>query len=104
MYSMFGLVYGQERGEISNSLVMVTIKEAASQKRWHSFLESVVNVSVGMAINVVAQHFIFPWFGLHISWTQNLGIAGIFTVISIARSFCLRRVFNRWHIRQVTTI
>jgi len=30
----------------------------------------------------------FPWFG------DNLSIGGIFTVVSIVRSYVLRRVFN----------
>lgn len=61
--------------------------------------ESVVNVIVGLSINVIAQAIVFPWFGIYIPLHTNLSIAGVFTVISIARSYSLRRFFNWIHIR-----
>lgn len=70
----------------------------ASQPKVHSFIESVVNVLIGLGINVYAQHVIFPLFGVHIPVRDNLEIAAIFTVISIARSFTLRRIFNTIHV------
>ena len=80
---------------------MTTLKQKASQPRVHSFFESIINVAVGLGINILAQHLIFPLFGIYISWGQNLRIAMIFTVISIARSYLLRRGFNHWHIRNL---
>lgn len=76
-------------------------KEIASQPRAYSFLESVFNVLVGLGINIAAQATIFPWFGIHIPFSDNLKIAGIFTIISIIRSFYIRRTFNWWHIRKL---
>lgn len=60
-----------------------------------SLVESVVNIIIGYTINVTAQALIFPFFGIYASLSQNLGIGLIFTVISLARSYTLRRVFNR---------
>ncbi len=35
-----------------------------------------------------------PLFGLRVSLSENFGIAAVFTVISLVRSFALRRLFN----------
>lgn len=77
-------------------------KEVASQKKWHSLLESIVNIIVGMVINIFAQQGVFPYFGIQISFTQSFEIACIFTGISLVRSFFLRRAFNAWHVKTVT--
>lgn len=68
-----------------------------SQSRKHSLLESVVNVLIGYGISVAAQVVVFPLFGLHASLSDNLLIGVVFTVISLARSYALRRLFNLWH-------
>lgn len=81
---------------------MNDIQKKASQPKGMSLTESVINVLVGLGINITAQHLVFPLFGIFISWGQNLQIAMIFTVISIIRSFMLRRAFNWWHIRKLT--
>lgn len=77
----------------------IRVREVTSQPKKFSFLESCVNVAVGLVINVTAQAIVFPWFGIRIPFASNLGIAGIFTVISIARSYGLRRAFNAIHVR-----
>lgn len=79
-------------------------EQVASQTKWHSWIETCVNTAVGYVINVTAQHYLFPVIGIHISVGANLMIGLIFTVISIVRSFTLRRIFNWWHVRRVTTI
>lgn len=68
-----------------------------SQSRLHSAIESVANVAVGYGVAVATQIAVFPLFGLHASMSDNLLIGAIFTVVSLARSYTLRRVFNRWH-------
>ena len=73
--------------------------ERVGQPRGHSVMESVVNVMAGFVVALFTQIVVFPWFGIHIEITQNLGISAIFTVISLARSFLLRRAFNAWHLR-----
>ncbi|GAB1364667.1 hypothetical protein MASR1M32_39030 [Rhodobacter sp.] len=64
------------------------------QSRLMSLVESVANVVVGYGIAVVTQILIFPIFGLHTTLAKNLTMGAIFTVVSIARSFALRRVFE----------
>lgn len=65
-----------------------------SQTRASSALEAVANIAVGYGIAVAAQAVIFPAFGLHASAGDHFAIAGCFTVVSLLRSYCLRRVFN----------
>ncbi|WP_108483934.1 DUF7220 family protein [Oceaniglobus ichthyenteri] len=65
------------------------------QSRLMSLVESVVNVIVGYGVAVVTQILIFPIFGLHTTLAQNLKMGAIFSFVSIARSFVLRRLFER---------
>ena len=62
--------------------------------RLMSLVESVANVIVGYGVAVMTQILIFPIFGLHTTLAQNLKMGAIFTVVSIARSFALRRLFE----------
>ena len=61
------------------------------QSRLMSLAESVAN---GYGVAVATQILIFPIFGLHTTLAQNLKMGAIFTIVSIARSFALRRVFE----------
>ena len=69
------------------------------QSRLMSLIESVANVIVGYGVAVVTQILIFPIFGLHTTLAQNLKMGAIFTIVSIARSFALRRVFEAIRMR-----
>jgi hypothetical protein len=64
------------------------------QSRLMSLVESVANVVVGYGVAVVTQILIFPIFGLHTTLVQNLKLGLVFTVVSIARSYMLRRLFE----------
>lgn len=66
-----------------------------TQSRTMSAVEAVANVAVGFVVAVVAQMLVFPLFGLHASLGDNLAIGAIFTVVSLVRSYALRRLFNR---------
>ena len=71
------------------------------QSRLMSLVESVANVIVGYGVAVVTQILIFPIFGLHTTLAQNLKMGAAFTVVSVARSFALRRLFERLRKEQV---
>ncbi len=64
------------------------------QSRTMSLVEAIANVVVGYGIAVVTQILIFPIFGLHATLAQNLKMGAVFTVVSIARSYVLRRLFE----------
>ena len=65
------------------------------QKRMHSLIESIVNVAIGYGVAVLSQIAIFPFFGIRVSISDNLLIGAWFTVISILRSYAVRRWFTR---------
>ena len=64
------------------------------QSRWMSFAEAVVNVVLGYGVAVVTQMLVLPLFGIRASVSDNLIIGVIFTMVSLVRSFTLRRVFE----------
>lgn len=64
-----------------------------------SLVESLANVAVGYGVAVVTQILIFPIFGLHTTLAQNLMMGAIFTVVSIGRSYALRRLFEEIRLR-----
>jgi len=64
------------------------------QKRRWSLTESFVNILVGYSINLAANFIIFPLWGWTITVKQNLEIGVIYTLISLARSYLLRRAFT----------
>lgn len=65
-----------------------------TQTRLGSLIEAVINVIIGFAINFIANMLIFPLFGFHITPGANLALGLIYTVISVVRSYCVRRWFN----------
>jgi hypothetical protein len=65
-----------------------------------SLVEATANVAVGFGVAVLAQVAVFPLFGLRVDFADNLMIAAIFTAISIARSYVLRRVFEAIRVRR----
>lgn len=65
------------------------------QSRRHSLIESVTNVAVGYGVAVCAQIVIFPLFGIQTSIGDDLLIAALFTLVSLVRSYAIRRIFNR---------
>ena len=64
------------------------------QSRLMSLIEAITNVIVCYGVAVFTQILIFPIFGLHTTLGQNLTMGGIFSGVSVARSFLLRRVFE----------
>jgi len=67
------------------------------QTRLQSFLEAWINVIIGYIVALAAQIIVFPWYDIDVSISQNLQIGLIFTTVSIARSYLVRRLFNRLH-------
>jgi hypothetical protein len=65
-----------------------------NQSRLESLIEAVANIVIGFTINYIANLLIFPLFGFHISPGANFVMGCIYTVISLVRSYALRRWFN----------
>lgn len=65
-----------------------------SQSKGGSAIEAACNIGVGLAVSMVANAIVFPLFGFTPSIGENITITGIYTAISFARSYLLRRLFN----------
>lgn len=57
-------------------------------------MESCTNIVVGFGVALLSQLVIFPMYGIHIPFSVDLYITLWFTLISLIRSYCLRRWFN----------
>jgi hypothetical protein len=65
-----------------------------NQTRLGSLIEAIINVIIGFSINWTANMLIFPLFGFRITASANFVLGLIYTVISVVRSYCIRRWFN----------
>jgi hypothetical protein len=64
-----------------------------------SLVEAIVNVGIGFVLALLTQIALFPLLELQVSLADNLLIGGIFTGVSIMRSFALRRLFEAIRVR-----
>jgi hypothetical protein len=67
------------------------------QTKRQSMIEAITNILVGYWVNIFANFFIFPIFGWELSLRDNLVIGVFYTVVSLVRSYSLRRFYNYWH-------
>lgn len=65
-----------------------------TQSRTASLIESALNVVIGYGVALASQLAIFPMFGIYLPLSDNLAIGAWFTVISLVRSYAIRRWFN----------
>lgn len=66
-----------------------------AQSRTQSALETALNIASGYLLAIATQAVLYPLYGIHTSVTQDAGIAAVFTVVSLVRSYAWRRIFNR---------
>jgi len=69
---------------------------SATQPKKHSFLEACANVTVGYMIALTTQIILFWALDIPVSFSQNLLIGVVFTLISLVRTYYVRRLFNWW--------
>jgi hypothetical protein len=66
-----------------------------SQTRKGSAVEVAANLAVGYCVNFLANIAILPLFGFKtLTIAKNLEIGVVFTLVSVARQYVLRRWFN----------
>ena len=65
-----------------------------TQSKLGSLYEALMNILLGFAINYIANLLILPMFGFHIGLVANFWMGCIYTFISLARSYVIRRWFN----------
>ena len=64
------------------------------QSKLGSLYESIMNIVIGAGVALASQLLIFPMFDINVTLSTNLGIMAWFTLISVARSYVIRRWFN----------
>lgn len=64
------------------------------QTRRESLKESAYNIAIGYTVALLSQLIVFPIVGVHVSIGTNLEIGLYFTIISLIRSYLVRRWFN----------
>lgn len=65
-----------------------------TQTRLGSLLESLMNIFIGLLISIGANLIVLPAFGYPVSPGDAIGIGLVFTLISLIRSYLIRRWFN----------
>ena len=72
----------------------------SGQSKFQSKIEATVNMVLGYLVALVSQLILFPLFDIHISLKNNMYIGLWFTLISLIRSYYIRRAFNKFHLWQ----
>lgn len=72
------------------------IEPIRGQSKRMSLAEICFSTAIGFVVAYAANAVVMPAFGHHVSMAENFWITSIFTVISIARGYCVRRLFERF--------
>ena len=59
-----------------------------------SIIEAVTNTVVGLTTSFIIQLIIYPTLNIKVSINQNIIITLVFFIVSILRSYIIRRVFT----------
>jgi len=65
------------------------------QTKKESFIEAITNTFIGLGIATITNRLVLPLFGYNITIGKSLQMAIVFTFISVARNYIIRRFFNR---------
>ncbi len=65
-----------------------------NQSRLGSLIESLSNIAIGYVVALLSQLILFPMFDINVPLSSNLWIGAFFTVISLIRSYLVRRYFE----------
>lgn len=65
-----------------------------NQSRLSSLYEALINVVIGFTINFIANLVILPHVGFNIDMATNFYIGILYTLVSVARQYTIRRWFN----------
>ncbi len=65
------------------------------QSKLESLSEAVLNTFIGFVIAFISQLVFFPIVGIDVSLSQNFILTVLFTLVSIIRTYIIRRYFNK---------
>lgn len=80
------------------------MKKEEQQSKTDSILEALTNIAIGAGIALLAQIVWFPIIGKSFTLGENLATMVFFTLISFARSYVVRRLFNGRSVYQAIKI
>ena len=64
------------------------------QSKVGSLIETMTNIVIGFIISFLLNATLLPALGYNVTFSENLFIVIAFTVVSMIRSYILRRFFN----------
>jgi hypothetical protein len=64
------------------------------QSRDASLLEAATNVAIGFVLALLMQALLYPFFGIRTTVLTDSTIAVAFTLVSLVRSYLVRRAFE----------
>jgi len=67
------------------------------QTKLQSFIESCINIGIGVGISYIANLFVLPVFGYDVTFSDAFYISLVFTAIGLIRTYFVRRLFNWLH-------
>jgi len=65
------------------------------QTKKQSLIEAITNVFIGMITSLIVQIIVYPLLNIEVRFVQNIYLTLIFTAVSIARGYLVRRFFNQ---------
>lgn len=71
------------------------------QSRRASLIEVCVSIGTGFILAMCVQVTVAWWWGFPLTFFDNLAITGIFTVVSIIRSYVFRRLFEYLRVKEL---
>lgn len=80
--------------------IEAVVSSLKGQSKKSSLIESCINILIGYAVAIAAQLIIFPVFGINIPLHENLLIGAFFTIVSLIRSYFIRRLFNHLQVKK----
>lgn len=65
-----------------------------TQSKLGSLLEQIINTGIGFVISLVTWRFVAYYLEIPYAFSQAIEVTIIFTLVSIARGYLVRRYFN----------
>ena len=65
------------------------------QSKLDSLIEAVLSTFLGFVISFISQLVFFPIVGIEVTLAQNFILTVLFTLVSIIRTYIVRRYFNK---------
>jgi len=75
------------------------LKNKETQSKRMSIIESVSNTLIGLLTSFCIQLVIYPALNIQVNISQNIIITFVFFIVSVVRSYLVRRFFNNFKLK-----